>query len=182
MITLCCANGLLAQHTPDIWREYTSYEGRFKVLSPDAMASKTDSVETPVGKLAYHTYYYQPEANDRTAENLMYMVAYCDYPEGSLHQDSSALLAEFFEATMEAAAFSVNGELAYSAERNYREYPGRFWRIDYLDGQAVIKTWGLVVGHRYYSLQTVTVKSRNLNRSSDNFLDSFRILQPEEGE
>ena len=171
--------GLTAQPTPDIWRTYKDYEGRFEILSPDAMKSKTDSVGTPVGKLAYHTHFYQPEADDVTAENFMYMVSYCDYPEGSLHQDSTELLEAFFEATMEEAAFSVNGKLMYAGERNYLGYPGRFWRIDYLDGQAVIKTWGLVAGRRYYAIQTVTVKSRNLNRSSDNFLDSFRIIPGE---
>ncbi len=178
---LCNTIGLAAQPTPDLWRTYKSDEGRFEVLSPDLMSSKTDSVETPVGTLAYHTYFYQPRPDDATAENMMYMVSYCDYPEGSLHQDSTELLAAFFDATMESAAISVDGKLMYNSPRDYLDYPGHFWRIDYLDSQAVIKTWGLVVGRRYYAIQTVTVKSRSLNRSSDNFLDSFRILPAEEG-
>jgi hypothetical protein len=180
---LLFTSGLLfAQPQPDIWRTFKPDGGHFEVLSPGVMQHDVDSVETPLGQLAYHTYFYQPPESDAMAENYMYMVSYCDYPEGTLHQDSAGLLLEFFTATMESAAASVDGETVYHAERNYRSYPGHFWRIDYLNGQAVIKTWGIVVGSRYYALQTVTVKKRSLNRSSDNFLDSFRITPPEEQE
>lgn len=180
LVALCSTIGLAAQPTPNLWRTYKSNEGGFEILSPGIMSSKTDSVETAVGKLAYHTHFYQPRPDDATAENMMYMVSYCDYPEGSLHQDSTQLLAAFFDATMESAALSIDGKLMYNSPRDYLDYPGHFWRIDYLDGQAVIKTWGLVVDRRYYAIQTVTVKNRSRNRSSDNFLDSFRILPAEE--
>lgn len=179
--SLLLTTGLLyAQPQPKIWRTFKPDGGQFEVLSPDAMQHKVDSVTTPLGQLAYHTYFHQPPESEAMAENLMYMVSYCDYPEGTLHQDSAGLLLEFFTATMESAAAAVNGETVYHAERNYKSYPGHFWRIDYLEGQAVIKTWGIVVEHRYYAVQTVTVKKRSLNRSSDNFLDSFQII-PAEG-
>lgn len=158
------------------WQETSSYEGRFRVLAPGPMLQKVDSIETPVGKLAYHVFFQEPEAKD-SADNLIYMVSYCDYPAFTLHSDSTELLEEFFETTIESAVESVGGELAYSSERPYREYPGRIWRIDYLEGQAVIKTRALVAGNRYYALQTATLRSRSLNTASERFMDSFRLLE-----
>lgn len=158
------------------WKEFQSYEGRFRVLAPGAFQQKVDSIETPLGKLAYHVFFYQPEAKD-SADNLIYMVSYCDYPAFTLHSDSTELLEEFFETTIESAVESVGGELAYASERPYREYPGRIWRIDYINGEAVIKTRALVAGNRYYALQTATVRSRSLNTASERFMDSFRLLE-----
>lgn len=163
----------------DAWEEVKSFEGRFRVLSPGAMQLAVDTMETPVGALTYYTYYYQPPAEEKSAENLMYMVSYCDYPEGSLHADSTELLNEFFETTRESGAFSINGDLIYHSERNLGDAVGQYWRIDYLDGNAVLKTWALVSSRRFYSVQTATVATRSLNRSTDRFFNSFTLIEAE---
>lgn len=156
------------------WEEIKSYEGKFRILSPESMIKKVDTVETQIGKLAYHTHFFQ---DDLQGENLFYMLSYCDYPEYTVHSDSTALLPDFFEATMESAAKSVNGDLLYADDFSYREYPGKVWRIDYLEGKALIKTRAYLIGRRYYALQTITLKDRSLNTASDKFLDSFRFLE-----
>ena len=163
----------------DTWEEVKSFEGRFRVLSPGTMQLAVDTMETPVGALTYYTYYYQPPAEEKSAENLMYMVSYCDYPEGSLHADSTELLEEFFETTRESGAFSINGDLIYHSERNLGDATGQYWRIDYLDGNAVLKTWALVNERRFYSVQAATVATRSLNRSTDRFFESFTLTEAE---
>lgn len=105
------------------------------------------------------------------------MLSYCDYPEGSLHHDSSDLVRDFLQATVEESAFSVAGTVTWSNSISVGRYPGRFWRVDYKDGRAVIKTKAFVAGRRYYSIQTVMRKSRSLNIAADKFLDSFRLLE-----
>lgn len=157
------------------WEEFKSYSGRFRVLLPGEMKEKLDTIPTSVGALAYHTFYYQP--SEKNSDNLVYMVSFCDYPEFTIHSDSTELLREFFDATMDAARRSVRGELTYQDEIEQNGFPGRLWRIDYLDGKAVIKTKALVVGRRYYAVQTITFRNRSLNLSTDRFLDSFRLLQ-----
>ena len=158
------------------WEEFKSFSGRFRVLLPGEMVEKLDSIPTFVGTLAYHTFYYQsPQEED--SDNLVYMVSYCDYPEHTIHSDSTELLREFFDATMDAARRSVRGELTYQDEIEQSGFPGRLWRIDYLDGKAVIKTKALVVDRRYYAVQTITFRNRSLNLSTDRFLDSFRLLR-----
>ena len=83
------------------WSEYKSFDGKFRVLVPAEMTAKVDSIQTEVGKLAYHTHLYQP-TDVKTGENLIYMVSYVDYPEHSIHSDSTEILDEFFENTIES--------------------------------------------------------------------------------
>ena len=105
------------------------------------------------------------------------MVSYCDYPEGSIHSDSTDLVKEFFEVTVESALKSVKGELFYSSEINLGQYPGMLWRVNYQKGEATIKTKSYLVGRRYYSVQTITYREKGLNPFIDKFLDSFTLIE-----
>jgi len=158
------------------WQEIQSYDGRFRILSPGAMIEKIDSIETPVGTLAQHSFVYQPD-NPKEAENLIYMVSYYDYPEGTIPADSTDLIQAFFDETIAAAAFSINGKVQYADDTQLGDHPGRIWRIDYLEGKAVIKTRAYLVGQRYFNVQTISLIQRHINSSSDRFLDSFRLIE-----
>lgn len=157
------------------WEEFRSYEGRFRVLVPGAMRFKTDTIETAIGKLAYHSCFFNDA--EQNTENAVYLISWCDYPEGSLHHDSTALVADFFDATVQESAFSVAGDVAWSNDIRMGKYPGKFWRVDYKDKRAIIKTRAFVIGNRYYSVQTVMKRERSLNAASDKFLESFRIFE-----
>lgn len=157
------------------WEEYYSYEGGFRVRTPGPMTERVDTIKTALGPMAYHTFMYLVN-DEEYAENVFYMVSYCDYPPGALHQDSTDLLAEFFDATVAEAVRSVRGQLVYSNPIDYLDYPGQIWRIHFRSGDAVIKTKALIVDDRYYTIQTVMKREMALNRASDTFLDSFRLL------
>jgi hypothetical protein len=157
------------------WRDFNSYEGKFRILMPGEVTEKVDSIETTIGTLAYHTFFHQTQ--DANADNVLYMLSYVDYPEGALHSDSTELLRDFFSETVDAAARTVRGELVYANDWQYKNYPGKVWRIDYLNGGALIKTKAFVAGRRYYTLQTITKKVRSVNFSSDKFLDSFQLVE-----
>ncbi len=171
---------LVAQTITDInreilkWDEFKSYEGKFRVFVPGAMSSKTDTITTHIGEVAYHTYFHQAPQPDES--NVLYMVSYCDYPPNTIHSDSTALLGDFFESTIDAAVFSIAGDLAYSDDVQLDDYPGKFWRVDYLQGEAVIKTKAYLVESRYYAVQVVMLRKLSLNPYSDRFLDSFRLF------
>lgn len=158
----------------DQWEDFRSYEGRFRVLMPGEVIENTQLMEMPIGEVRFHTFYC--ELKDPGADNLVYILSYCDYPEGGMHSDSTQLLADFFDATLEGAAESVTGKVIYSQDHSYKNYPGRVWRIDYLEGKAVIKTRAFMVGQRFYSLQTITTKERSLNNSTEKFFESFRLF------
>ena len=136
--------------TQSSWEEFVSQEGDFRVLVPGQMMEKTKSIPTEIGTLEYHTFIYN--SNDENAENVFYMVSYCDYPEGAMHSDSVALVKEFFETTVTSAVESVDGDLAYSTDITMNDYPGKLWRINYNGGTATIKSKAFLVENRFYSL------------------------------
>ncbi|MEL6864044.1 MAG: hypothetical protein AAFP19_06485 [Bacteroidota bacterium] len=158
------------------WKEFTSYEGRFRILAPGEMELKTRTIETAIGDIDYFTYLYQPE--EKNPDNLAYMISYCDYPEYSVHSDSSDLIMAFFNTTVETAIKSVEGELMYTTDIQLeQQYPGRLWRINYNEDQASIKTKAYLVGRRYYSVQAITIRGKSLNPYIDKFLDSFSLIE-----
>ncbi|MEM8524665.1 MAG: hypothetical protein AAGG68_08475 [Bacteroidota bacterium] len=159
------------------WTFYESKDKQFKILVPGELREKIDTFETDLGELHYHTLYHQATAE---TGNQVYMLSYCDYPEGSIHSDSTEILADFFEETIQTAKFSINGDLMYKADRNLYSYPGKYWRIDYRDGQAVVKTKAFVVKNRYYAIQVVATKEKHINPESERFMESFRLVEESE--
>lgn len=157
------------------WKEFISYEGRFRVLVPANMESGETDIDTELGPITYHTVYCQESGEE--VDNYVYMVSYCDYPEFSMHSDSTELLKSFFDATIESATQSVQGELMYSSDITMKDYPGKIWRINYNDNDATIKTKAFVVGNRFYTVQTISLKNKGLNPSIDKFLDSFELIE-----
>ena len=155
------------------WQEFTDYEGRFRVLVPQAMEKKENPIETAVGTLTYHSFYYQPTEQD--PDNLLYLLSYCDYPEGAMHSDSTALLEAFFETTVRGSLASVKGELLYANDIEEQGFPGKLWRLVYQDGELSIKTKALMVGHRFYLVQAVGARAKGLSPAVDRYLDSFRL-------
>jgi hypothetical protein len=179
---LFCLTGLFlgnfhaAAQSKANWSDFSSIDGLFKVQSPGEMQHKADTVETKIGPLVYHTFFCQ-EQLEEGAENFIYMVSYVDYPAVAVHSDSTDLLADFFEATMDQAAFSIAGELVYNNPITIQGYPGYIWRINYQNNVGVIKTKALLANNRYYSIQAATVKDLALNPAVDRFLDSFQLLR-----
>ena len=171
-ILLFCFASLFFFQTP--WEENTNLEGRFQIIAPGKFEEKTDTLATGVGGLVYHTFFHQYiSEND---ENEVYMVSYCDYPEGLVFTYSIGLTEDFFQTTMQAASESVKGEILYETDIQLDEYPGKFWRIDYLDGGATIKTKAYLVKNRYYAVQVIAFHKNSINEITDRFFNSFKLL------
>lgn len=156
------------------WEEHNDYDGRFRIFLPAEWDHRVDSVTTAVGDLAYHTYWLQTPTD--TADNVMYMLSYVDYPEGALHHDSIELVTEFLDASQEEAEKRMRGDLLFATPKERNGYPGRYWRIDYLDGQASVRTQAFIASNRYYALQTVSKSNRGVNSSTDRFFDSLVLF------
>jgi hypothetical protein len=182
-VTICCLTciffSLNAQQNEDKkvqWSKFISEKGGFSVLVPGAFTEKSDSSITPIGTLVMHTFFYQPSAFSGNA-NFIYMVQYCDYPEGTLIEKDSAFIDDFFETTRKEAAFSINGKVIYHTPVTLHSFPGQYWRIHYKNDTGVIKTKAYIVKNRFYAIQTITFKSLASNMDTDKFFDSFRILE-----
>lgn len=160
------------------WKEMSDLDGRFRLLSPSEMTHKIDTVDTNLGRQAYHTFFLQvPDKNE--AENIIYAISYVDYPAGSLHHDSLALVSEFLAGSEEEAADAVGGQVIYGADKLISGFPARQWRIDYPSkgGTASARTLAGVAGNRYYELKVFSLRAAGLNKSADRFFDSVRVFK-----
>ena len=171
---LALVGSLTAQDTTP-WQTVRDAAGNFSVRMPGAPTAKVDSIGTSMGTTAYHVFFYQEP--DEQSDNLFYMLSYTDYPPGTFHADSTELLREFWQSTIDAATLSVEGKLIYENEDPWHQHPGWRWRIQYLEDRAVIKTRAFLVGDRYYALQTISIRERAVNEATDRFFRSFRLLK-----
>jgi hypothetical protein len=156
------------------WYDYTATAGKFKVKTPGAFSETTTKMKTGIGTLEYHTFTH--ESKEKDADNIAYVVSYCDYPAGTVHADSTELADAFFEATIAASVSSVRGELMYTNDISTSHEPARLWRTDYHRGEYVIKTKAFLVKNRYYAAQVVTHRAKSLNPSVDIFLEGLKVI------
>lgn len=167
---------VLSSWTFSDWTYFTSAEGRFKIFAPSELQNQEQiqAIETSLGTLEYHTFYHQPTKGE--TKDFIFILSYVDYPDALLLSDSTDLVNEFFSTTIEAASENLNGELKYENPLELSDYPGRIWRIDYNEGEAIMKTKAYVVGNRYYSLQVAVNSDKRFNSHIDLFLNSFELL------
>ena len=157
------------------WREYKSFDGKFRVIVPDGeMIEKISKIKTIVGELPYHTFLNRPK--EKSAENLFFLVNYCDYPKGTFHPDSTELINEFLSATLESSAKSVGGSVTYSGDIEQLSRKGKIWRVQYNNDRALIKSKCFLVGDRFYLIQTMMLREKAVNPLTDKFLDSFQFF------
>lgn len=161
-------------HSPSTWREYKSFDGKFRVLVPEGeMTEKVSKIKTAVGELPYHTFLTRPK--EKSPDNMFYLVNYCDYPKGTFPADSTELINEFLTATIESSAKSVGGSVTYSGDIEQRGSKGKIWRVQYNNDKALIKTKCYLVGDRFYMIQTMMLQNKSMNPAADKFLDSFQF-------
>ncbi len=157
------------------WQEFESQKGGFRILVPGQMEHKQQLVEAAIGELTYIQFWHQPTSED--PDNFLYSVSYVDYPEHSIHSDSTDFIDDFFHFTIDTSVKKVGGELRYVDDIQIGEYPGRLWRVDYNKGHGTIKTKVYLVGRRLYQLQVVMHRDKSLNTLQDRFFDSFTLLE-----
>ena len=160
---------------PITWREFKSFEGKFRVVVPDGeMTEKVSKIKTALGELPYHTFLNRPK--EKSTDNMYYLVNYCDYPKGTFHSDSTDLINEFMATTIESSAKSVGGSVTYSGDIEQHGSKGKVWRVQYNGDRALIKSKCYLVGDRFYMIQTMMLREKAVNPTADKFLDSFQFF------
>ena len=172
-IMICCfwVNQNIAQKQ---WQEFTPPGQQFKVLVPGTMTNGQKKILTDVGEMRPETWMCEGSGDD---PNKLYLVSYVDYPAGTFHPDSTALIEELFQASLETHLKDLSGQLTYQTASNYNQNPGLFYRATYNDNKLVVKSRMLLIGDRFYALQVYTFSEKSLNDGMNKFLESFRIIE-----
>ncbi len=156
------------------WKKFSPRSQPFEVSVPGEMKNGEKKVLTEVGDLHPITWIYKGGKEDA---NFIYSVSYVDYPEGTFHKDSTDLVDEFFQVSIESNIKSLGGTLVYKSESPYGQYQGIIYRASYNENGAVIKSRMILVKDRFYALQVYTLSEKSLNPEMDKFLNSFRLVK-----
>jgi hypothetical protein len=159
----------------DGWIPYRSPEGGFKIMTKGIFKERLTHATTSIGEITVHNFVYQEESKDREAHPV-FVVSYYDFPQGSLHSDSSELSKVFFEETITGAVESISGTLVYKNELSLHGFKGFQWRVNYPNGAGAIKTQAYLVNNRYYSVSLMTYEGNKSNLDANRYFDSFRLI------
>jgi len=121
-----------------------------------------------------HSYMVAPQYDDQNP-NLMYLIEYYDYPEGTFPEDSTALKLFFYEQTAQATSYEIGGTLSYSSESSVDGIDGFLYRCQYKNDAYVMKSRMFFVGDRFYHIKVYSEKEFSLNDEMDWYLDSFKL-------
>lgn len=157
------------------WQVFTSEQGRFSILAPSSFQESQKTIHTELGEISYNTFYCSFE-QDSTVSNFAYAISYCDYPEESIPKDSLDLRQMFFQNSIESAGENLGAQIIYKENIKHKGQDGMMARLEYAEGQAVMKTKVFLVGNRFYSLQVFMIKNNSLNKDADRFLESIIFL------
>lgn len=154
------------------WITFTPTGQPFEVKSPGEMKNGEKNILTDMGYIRPVTWLYQGLDAD---PNYLYMVSYIDYPQGTFHRDSTNLMQELLNVSLETQLKDLAGTLVYKSEAPYRNHPGIIYRAAYNTNKAVVKGRIILVNERLYFLQVYTLSEKSLNHDMDKFLESFKI-------
>lgn len=144
----------------------------FSVMVPGKMEYGLKHVLTDLGEIKTTTYLYKGEEQN---PDPIFIINITDYPAGVIERDSTTLLEEFFKTSLEGIREKLAGETLYYADISSLYSPRKIYKIQYNQGQAMVKGKMFVAGDRFYSVQAFSSFVNSNRKEIDLFLDSFEL-------
>ncbi len=158
------------------WVTFESRDGSFTMTAPSEPEYLEKEITTSIGPMELHSYMLAPQFDDQNP-NLMYLIEYYDYPDGTFPEDSLDLKQFFYEQTAQATSYDIGGTLAYSAKSTVDGIDGYLYRCQYKNNTYVMKSRMFFVGDRFYHIKVYSEKNTSLNDEMDWYLDSFKLIK-----
>ena len=173
-LILFCISVHLGYSQSSEWINFKSPEGDYSILFPEQPSANHQNIDSDIGELKMNIFMYQ--ANDSNADdNILYGITSTAFPKDYLVDPTEDELKEFFRGSIDGAVNNVQGKLISEKIVTFEGYPGREFKIDYRDGLAFIFMRAYLVENTMYMLQTITVPSKDSNKSIYRFMDSFSL-------
>jgi len=150
--------------------ETPSYRIRF----PKKPTASSREVNSNIGILTLNLNIYEVPETEKD-DNYAYLFDETSYPDSLINSNKKDILDVFFKNAIAGAVKNVNGRLLSETNIEINNYPGREVRIDFRDGQAVIKTRIYLVKNIVYMTEVISDTKNQSNSSADKFLNSFEL-------
>ena len=146
------------------WKEFTSKEGRFKVLMPGAPMQDKAETESDFGKGVLHM-------NTVQTGKTMYGAHYCDFPAAI----KKVPLKQVYDSSRDGAAANLEAKLVSEKDVKLGEHPGRETQIEVAGGKRLFRTRVYLVDQRLYQVVVFGTKEAATSKEADKFLESFKL-------
>jgi hypothetical protein len=157
-------NGLLSDEAPT-WSEFTSDEGRFKLLMPRAPESQTLTIETAKGKIVHHSFV-------STKGWITCLIDYADMPRDFVDPSN---LKELFDQARDEFLREAQAKLASETQISLDGHPGREIKFNIYGGEGTLRFY--MVGERFYQLGIIISDLSDKSTAEiDKFFTSFKII------
>lgn len=157
------------------WNLYTSSAGNFSILFPGTVEDKSTVIDTEAGLVREFQFVHTD--NDRRTKNILYIVSYTQYSDGTLPADSIQRNEDILLGVMESASLYLSGELLYQTNTNLSGEPAFLYKIAYNNSMAFVKGKVFIHDDRVYHLRVFSERQHDLNKDINRFLDSFRLIE-----
>jgi hypothetical protein len=176
LVIILLAFTLLAFTATTDWEIFQSEAGRFQIEMPELPAYNSQLLDTKSGELDLHIYMHEGDAD--IDDNILYMVTYIDYPEDQINSEmmDKEALVKFYNGSAQGAASSMSGRVTKETEVKVFGYEARNYRIDYLEGEAIMQMQIILVKNRVYALQTIALTQNDKNAAQNRFFNSLELL------
>lgn len=149
---------LAEKTTKSIWSVFSSEDGGFSLLMPgQPIVSNSDGVTS--------------YSITRAKESVTYTVSYTDFP---INPAQAANGIQNALGGVKTGIVEEGGKIQQRQTITLKGFPGEELRIVMPDG-TLTRLRSYIVGKRLYLIMASTDNERNLQRSLQGFLDSFRV-------
>lgn len=163
-------------YSPKMWKEFTSLEGRFKILFPDTPKESSTPKDIPEGKQLIHIVTYQ--------SFISYSVMFTDYPQ---RVDTPSEGKKYFDIVQEVFLSGVaqfTPRIVKQEETVVDTHPGRFIQVE-LGEKGMLRGRMVAVKNRLYQIIVITPRYRPNTMGAENdyeeiamsFLNSFKLTK-----
>lgn len=167
LVTVLAFVGNVRAELPELtFEKVVSTEGRFVISMPGDPQIQTEVMDTKAGKIDYHQFLV-PIGNEH-----LFMVGYFEMPEEIVTgRDPQELLKAFRSGARGNAEFLNDHPVSVGEAAT----PGLDYQV--AAGEYYVRERMLAKGTRFYRLIVVGSKDNVLSSSTDQFLDSFRLIK-----
>lgn len=167
-----------------VWNAANVFENQerdFRVVFPLEYGVQKDTIAVEVGEV-YITNVFSSSSDSSMEDDGdkvrdSYSLTYMKYPEGILSKDSTGLINDLIELSLEQRLKAINGKVDYAADLENEEYQGKQVRLSGIDNPELLLRAKFIVYNNYFiALQTISNKKSEDSSDIQNFQNSFRVI------
>ncbi len=155
------------------WTVFTSDEGAFSILTPGEMKHEVKQIPTSSGEISVHNYTYR--AIDTTEQVFLYSITHYALPLEELSPDSSDIVQDLFDETLSSISERIRGEILYTQNEKFQNFPARISRIKYNEDRYSLKNKMILANDQIYLIEVFSTYDKGAEFKIRKFIDSFAL-------